>query len=70
MLRLLGNSLLNGEFTSVVAAAGAYSVIYIPLTAVGALSECGGNCLIVSSTLESSGLRLSSFRMCHFVVIF
>ena len=66
---LLGNFLLDGELTAVVATSGAYGVVDVPCAAVGADSERGGYGLVVRSALEGSRLGLSSFRMCHFSVI-
>lgn len=61
---------LDGELTAVVAAVAAYSVKYMPFSAVGADGQRGSNCYVVSATLGSSRLRLSSFRMCHFTFLF
>ena len=66
---LFGYFLLNGQFTAIIATAGAYRVVDVPCTAVGADSQSGGYSLIMRSALECSRLGLSSFRMCHFSVI-
>ena len=53
---LLCNFFLDGEFTTVVAASGAYGVVDVPCAAVRADCQCGGYCLIVGSAFESTGL--------------
>ena len=64
--RLYCSLFLDSQLSTIVAASAAYSVEYMPLAAVGADGQCRSYCLVVSSSLGSSGLRLSSFRMCHF----
>ena len=53
---LLCNFFFDGEFTTVVAASGAYGVVDVPCAAVRADCQCGGYCLIVGSAFESTGL--------------
>lgn len=62
---LFGSFLYDCQLAAIVAAGGANGVVDVPSAAFGADSErrCYG--LVVGSTLEGSGLRLSSFRMCH-----
>lgn len=41
-------------------------MIDVPTAAVGANGQRGSYGSVVSATLKRAGLRLSSFRMCHF----
>jgi len=63
--RLSFCSLLDSEFTTIVATAGAYGVIDVMSTAVGANSQSGHYSHVMGTTFRLSGVRLSSFRMCH-----
>ena len=67
---LLSRALLDGELAAVVAAGAAYGVVDVPSAAVGANCQRGCYGLIVGSALARPGLRLSSFRMCHFCLYF
>ena len=53
---LLCNFFFDGEFTTVVAASGAYGVVDVPAAAVGANCQRGCYSLVVSSTFKGSGL--------------
>ena len=57
------------QLASVVSTGAAYGVVNMPLTAIGANSERRSYCLVMGSSLCSSCVRLSSFRMCHFYLI-
>ena len=63
-----GGFLAQHVLAAVVTALGANSVINMPCTAVGALSDGGNLCHVVRATLGGTGLRLSTFRMCHFSI--
>ncbi len=56
------------KFASVITALTAYCVVNVPCSTVRADCKCRSNCLIVGPSFRSSGLRLPSFRMCHFVL--
>ena len=58
--------LLYSELASVITTRTANGVINVPLTTVWADCQCRSYCLVMSSSLGSSSLWLSSFRMCHF----
>ena len=62
--------LIDYELATIVAALAAYVVIHMPCTAVGADGESGDKSLVVCATFRSSGMRLSSFGMCHFLCAF
>ena len=62
--------LLDSNLAAIVTACRAYCVINVELAAVRAYCQCRSYSLIMSSSLEGSSLGLSSFRMCHFVLIF
>ena len=62
--------LLNSNLSTVVAAGGTCGVVDVDLTAVRAFCQCGCYGLVVSSALESASFGLSSFRMCHFDLLF
>lgn len=69
--KLLGHFVLDdSELATIVTAGGAYGVIDVESTAVGALGERGSYGLVMSATLEGAGLGLSSFRMCHGEILF
>ena len=57
--------MFNCEFASVVAAFGADSVVDVVCTTVGADSQSGHFSHVMRTTFGLSGVRLSSFRMCH-----
>ena len=59
------SSLLNRQFTTIVSAAGAYSVVDVVCAAVRADSQCGQLSYVMSTTFRLTGVRLSTFRMCH-----
>ena len=60
----------DSEFTSVITASTAYSMINMPFATVRTYSQSRCYCLIMSSSLCSSCFRLSSLRMCHFLLNF
>ena len=60
----------NCQLTSVITASAAYSVINMPLSTIWANCQCRSYCFIMSSSLCSSCFRLSSLRMCHFLLNF
>ena len=59
--------LLDCNLSAIVTAGRANGVIDVELAAVRAYCQCGCYCLVVSSSFESPGLGLSSFRMCHII---
>ena len=61
--------LAHHVLATVVPALGAYGVINMPCTTVGALSDGGSYSHVMSATLGCASLRLSTFRMCHFYLI-
>ena len=63
----LGFLLVHHVLATVVTALGAYGVINVPCTTVGALSDGRSHSHIVGAALSGTSLRLSSFRMCHFL---
>jgi hypothetical protein len=65
----LGFLLAHHVLAAVVTALGANGVINMPCTTVRALSDGRGHSHIVGAALSGTSLRLSSFRMCHFLVI-
>jgi hypothetical protein len=67
--RDLGFLLVHHVLATVVTALGAYGVINVPCTTVGALSDGRGHSHVVGAALSGTSLRLSSFRMCHFLVV-
>ena len=66
----LGFLLAHHVLAAVVTALGAYSVINMPCSTVRALSDGRSHSHIVGAALCGTSLRLSSFRMCHFLVLF
>ena len=67
--RDLGFLLAHHIFTTVVSALGTYSVINMPCATVGALCDGWSHSHVMGAALSGTSLRLSSFRMCHFLVI-
>ena len=65
----LGFLIAHHILATVVTALGAYGVINMPCTTVGALSDGRSHSHIVGAALSGTSLRLSSFRMCHFLVV-
>ena len=63
-------SLLYSQFTTIVAASWADSVVDVVSATVRAESQCWHFCLVVSTTFRGSGVRLSSFWMCHNSLLF
>ena len=59
---------LNSQLATVVAARRAYGVVDVVSTAVRANSQCWHLCHVMSTTFRLSGVRLSSFRMCHILL--
>ena len=59
------SSLFNSKFTAIVTARTTNSVVDVVSAAVGADSQSRHNCYIMRTTLRSTSVRLSSFRMCH-----
>ena len=66
-LRLFLGAFFDGEFTSVVAALGAYMVVHDLCAAIAAGSQLGALQRIVRSSLGRSGLRESVFWMWHII---
>jgi hypothetical protein len=66
----LGFLLAHHVLAAVVTALGAYGVINMPCSTVRALSDGRGHSHIVGAALSGTSLRLSSFRMCHFLVVY
>lgn len=62
-LRLSG--LFYSQFATVVATARAYSVVDVVSAAVRADCQCGQFSHVMSTTFRLTGVRLSTFRMCH-----
>lgn len=60
----------DGDFTTIVAAFGAYAVVNVPGATVGADGQCGHSGLVMCTALCGAGLGLTSFRMCHFLLSF
>ena len=65
----LGFLLVHHVLPTVLAALGAYGVINMPCATVRALSDGRSHSHIVGAALSGTSLRLSSFRMCHFLVV-
>ena len=65
----LGFFPVHHVLATVVTALGAYGVINMPCAAVGALSDGRSHSHVVGAALSGTGLGLSSFRMCHFLVV-
>ena len=65
----LGFLLAHHILAAVVTALGANGVINMPCTTVRALSDGRSHSHIVGAALSGTSLRLSSFRMCHFLVV-
>lgn len=63
LLSLCGS--FDSEFSAIVSTSTAYGVVDVGCSTVGANCDCRQFCYIVSTTLRCSGVRLSSFRMCH-----
>lgn len=59
------SSFFDSEFTTIVTATWANSVVNVMSTAVGADSQCRHNGNVMGTTFGLSGVRLSSFWMCH-----
>ena len=59
--------LFDGEFTSVVAALGAYMVVHDLCAAIAASSQLSALQRVVRSSLGRSGLRESVFWMWHII---
>ena len=66
----LGFLLAHHVLAAVVTALGANGVINMPCSAVRALSDGRGHSHVVGAALSGTSLRLSSFRMCHFLVVY
>ena len=67
---LYSSLIVKHLLATVVTALGAYGVINMPCAAVAATGDSWCNSHVVSSSLGCAGLRLSTFRMCHFFVIY
>jgi len=65
---LISKLLHNSNLATVVTTCGTYCVVNIVSTAVRANCQCWSHCLIVCSSFKCTSLRLSSFRMCHFLI--
>ena len=62
--------LLYSQFTTIVAASWADSVVDVMSATVRTKSQCWHFCLVMSTTFRGSGVRLSSFWMCHNSLLF
>ena len=58
-------SLLYSQFTTIVSASWADSVVDVVSATVWAKCQCWHFCFVVGTTFRLSGVRLSSFWMCH-----
>ena len=63
-------SLLYSQFTTIVSASWADSVINVVSATVWAKCQCWHFCFVVGTTFRLSGVRLSSFWMCHSSLLF
>lgn len=70
MVDLESSLFLDSDFAAIVSAFAAYSVRDVPCATVRAKRQSRSYSLIVSSSLGCSCLRLFTFRMCHFVMLF
>lgn len=61
----LSFSLLDSQFTTVVATGRANGVVDVKSATVRACSQCRSFHYVMGTTFRLSGVRLSSFRMCH-----
>ncbi len=61
---------LNSNLAAIVSACRAYCMINVELATVGANCQCRSHSLVMSSSLQRPCFGLSSFRMCHFLLIF
>ena len=62
--------LLYSQFTTIVSASWADSVVDVVSATVWAKRQCWHFSLVVSTTFRGSGVRLSSFWMCHSCLLF
>jgi hypothetical protein len=58
-------SLLDSQLATIVSAARAYSVVDVMCATVRANSQSRHFSSVMRTTFRLSGVRLSSFRMCH-----
>ena len=65
----LGLLFAHHVLAAVVTALRANGVINMPCAAVRALSDGRSHSHVVGAALSGTSLRLSSFRMCHFLVV-
>ena len=65
IVRLRLGSLLNCQLAAIIAAAGAYSVVDVVSAAVRANCQSRHFRYVMSTPLGLTGVRLSTFRMCH-----
>ena len=64
-------SLLYSQFTTIVSAGRADSVVDVMSAAVRAECQCWHFSFVMCTTFRCSGVRLSSFWMCHsFIILF
>ena len=63
-------SLFDSKFTAIVTTFSTNCVINVGCATVRANCQCRQYCYIMCTTLSGSGVRLSSFRMCHIIVTF
>jgi hypothetical protein len=56
------------KFATVIAALTTNGMKFYAGTTVRANTNCGCYCFVMSPSLVSSGLRMSSLRMCHFTI--
>ena len=62
-------SLLYSQFTTIVSASRADSVIDVVSATVRAECQCWHVSFVMCTTFRGSGVRLSSFWMCHILLI-
>ena len=63
-------SLLYSQFTTIVAASWANSVVDVVSATVRAKCQCWHFCFVMCTTFRCSCVRLSSFWMCHSCLLF
>ena len=60
--------LLDCQFTTVIATRRANGVVDVKCAAIRAWSQCRSLHYVMGTTFRLAGVRLSSFRMCHFAL--
>ena len=69
-IQLCFSGFLNSQLTTIVATRWAYSVIDVMRTAVRTNSQSGHLGHVMGTTFGLAGVRLSSFRMCHILLVY